>query len=429
MSYEDRIVEAIYTSPSGKDFRFKYENLQKEIVKKTTAFNFPDVEGTYIQDLGKSGRRYPMRVIFWGADYDKTADEFDAAIEEKGAGRLRHPFYGEFDVVPMGTIKRRDDLVTAANQAIYDITFWETIDIVFPTSVVNVQNSIEDGLFAYEVAQSENFGDSISAETPSEQLGLIDSAKAAIRKVKREMAAIANATDEISRDFNNLFDIIDDSIDILIGTPTLLAGQLIQLSKLPARSQSSIGAKLESYRSLIDSFVSGPSNQFQPGNDSENDNSFTVNNLMASVAVTASIESTISEFSVYSTRTQIIAAIERLIDSFNSYVDWSDDNRERLIQGVLPTKEPGTNDLIDTGEGYQNLQDIFSLAAGRLTEIVFTALQERSVRLTRDRSLLDFAAEFYGEIDTELDFIIESNNLSGSEILGLSKGREMLYYV
>ena len=62
--WELRLREAAYTSPSGTRIPFQYENVRSAVTKKTTAFEFPDAPGTYVQDFGAAGSRYPMRVFF-----------------------------------------------------------------------------------------------------------------------------------------------------------------------------------------------------------------------------------------------------------------------------------------------------------------------------------------------------------------------------
>ena len=443
MSWKNRIIQAIYTSPSGEEFVGQFEDVSKTISKKTTPFDFPDVDGTFVQDLGKKGRRYPLRWVFWGENYDAEAERFDNALEEKGAGQLQHPFYpGVFDVVPVGDITRVDALKTAGNQAVYNITFWETIEIVFPVSELSAKNAINikiddfagvitsDGTVSSVGAAPEYFDDSLSVVSSTETVNFVDAAKAALRKVKAAMAKIAATSADIQRQFTDAFDLIDNAIDTLVGAPTLLAAQLIEFTRLPSQAAASIGAKLDSYTTLISSFTGGPSNQFEPSSlDSVPGNNFAINDLLASSSVISMIESTVSDEANFSTRTGTIEAIESMQAAFDQYVAWSDTNRDALVAGGSANRKPGTNDLIDTGESYQSLQDALAIASGRLTEIVFTALQERSVTLDRNRSLLDFAGEFYGEIDTKIDFIIESNKLTGSEILELPKGRKMLYYV
>ena len=436
MSWSDRLTDMVYTSPSGKIFTGIYENVSKDIIKKTTAFTFPDVSGTYVQDLGNSGRQYPMRWIFSGVDYDKDAEEFDTAIEEKGPGILQHPFYGTFDVVPFGTIKRRDDLVTAGNQAIYDIIFYQTIKIVFPISELNAENAIKDDIQDASENLATQYDQDVSVETAPETTGLIDSMKAGLRKIKKAMAKVAAETAAVERAFNDLASIADETISTLVGGPLLIATQLIALSRLPAKTAASIQSKLDAYGNLLASLTEGTDNQFEQGNDSQAGNAYLTNNMIAASAFLGSIESTITSgvdavvpLDIFTTRTDIINTTENIDSKLNDYITWSDRNRENLVIAALPTREPGTSDLIDTGEPYQKLLGSFAICQGRLTQIAFTALQERSVILDRDRTFIDFCAEFYGELDGKYDFMIQTNRLSGSEIIELPKGKTMVYYV
>ena len=115
-----------YTSPSGKEFSFVFDNVSKETDLKTATFTFPEKDGAYIQSLGRGGRRFPLTCIFTGENCMQKADEFEAALEERGIGSLRHPVYGTRAVVPTGTIKREDGLVTEVNTSTVTVTFSET---------------------------------------------------------------------------------------------------------------------------------------------------------------------------------------------------------------------------------------------------------------------------------------------------------------
>jgi len=85
--------------------------------------------------------------------------------------------------------------------------------------------------------------------------------------------------------------------------------------------------------------------------------------------------------------------------------------------------------IIDTGELYDPLQQAVALTAGFLVQVSFTLRQERTRILEKDRTVHDLVAELYGRVDEELDFFINSNALTGSEILELPKGKEIVYYV
>src|SRR6185369_4076910 len=107
--------------------RFGYDDLSSEVDKRTAAFEFPGVDGAYIQDNGHGERRYPLRCLFSGPECDTEASAVESLLLERGTGRLDHPLYGRVDVVPFGTITRRDDLVSAANQAVVEVVFWSTL--------------------------------------------------------------------------------------------------------------------------------------------------------------------------------------------------------------------------------------------------------------------------------------------------------------
>ena len=106
MPWQERLKEAVYVTPSGIRLSFLYENVAQEITKKTSAFDFPDAEGTLIQDHGSSGRRFPLRLFFSGNDYDLEVAAFEDGLSEKGRGKLEHPMYGVRSVVPFGVMKR-----------------------------------------------------------------------------------------------------------------------------------------------------------------------------------------------------------------------------------------------------------------------------------------------------------------------------------
>jgi hypothetical protein len=90
--------------------------------------------------------------------------------------------------------------------------------------------------------------------------------------------------------------------------------------------------------------------------------------------------------------------------------------------------EFGGAGVVDTGEAYQALQQAVALTAGFLIQVSFTLAAERRIVLDRDRTIIDVAAELYGSVDDRLDFLINTNNLSGDDILELKRGRSLVYY-
>jgi prophage DNA circulation protein len=406
MAWFDRLKEAAYTSPSGNRYIFKFENVSTNRTKRTTNFEFPDAVGTYVQENGVSGRVYPMQCIFWGPNCDLDAEAFDNALVEVGTGKLEHPLYGTFDVVPTGTITRRDDLKTAANQVILDVSFMSTIGIIYPSSQTDPASEVIAGIDNYNNATAESLGDNLELGTAVERSTFKNQYDALLDQVEGGLQTIAAAKDSVEAEFNAINDSINRGIDVLIAQPTTLAFQTLQLIQAPARALSLISDRLSAYGNLIDTVILG--------NKPTSKNEYYTKDLYASTYVTGSVLSTVNN--TFDTKVAAVEAANDIITQFEEVNTWRDENLTDL-------------EIIDTGEAYQQLQEVVALTAGYLVEISFSLKQERRIVLDKNRTIIDLAAELYGSVDDNLDFLINSNDLSGSEILELPKGKEVVYYV
>ena len=405
MAWNDRIREAGYTSPSGVRLTFGYENVQRSVGKKTTGFEFPDADGTFVQDLGHTGRKYPFRMFFWGEDYDLEVQAFEDALLERGVGRLDHPIYGSVDVVPFGEIVRRDDLTTAANQAVLQVTFWETIGLVYPSSQTDPASAVLISVDEYNTSASEEFEEVIDLDTEVEKATFEGEYTALLSSVKNGLQGVADTQADVKKQFDAIEKSINQGIDILISKPLTLAFQTILLIQSPARALTSIEARLSAYVGLTDDIIALTQ---------DTANSFHASDLYASTYVTGSVVSVVNN--QFNTKSEALSAADVLLAQMDAVTNWRDDNFALL-------------DEIDTGGSYQQLLEAVALTAGFLVQISFSLKQERRIVLDRDRTIVDLVAELYGSIDDQLDFLINTNNLSGSEILELPKGREIVYYI
>lgn len=412
MAWTDRIREAAYNSPQGTRQTFDFEDVQRSVDKKTAAFDFADADGTYIQDNGHSGRQYPLRVFFWGDDHDLEADAFEALLLERGTGRLEHPRYGVVDVVPFGTITQRDDLKTAANQTIIEVSFWATTGIVYPTGQSDPASDVTDAVSEYNAAAADQFGSVVDTDTAIERVSLKNSFSVLLDAATSTLGGIAAAQDDVRQQFGTIADSIRAGIDDLVAIPSDLAAQAIILLQAPAQSIDAIATRLSTYAGLIDDLID--SDPAEPGYDAREANTYHAAELYASTYVTGSVLSVVN--TQFETKSAALAAAEEILDQLAAVTAWRDDNYASLSE-------------IDTGESYQKLLTAAALAAGFLVEISFSLKQERRITLDRARSIIDLAAELYGSVDDKLDFLIQSNSLTGSEILELPRGREIVYYV
>lgn len=414
MSWQDRIAEAALTSPSGVRLTFAYEDVSEVIELDGTAHKFVDADGTYVQRTGNSGRRYPLRVFFWGADYDIETATFNNALLEDGVFKLEHPIYGTKDVVPFGTVKRRDDLKTAGNQSVTDIVFWETIGVVYPAGQGDPASAVLSAVDDFNTSFADEFDKFLNVDTASLRATFKNNYTALLDTMQNGLQAVADVQDNVRTEFNAINDSINQGIDILVSEPLTLAFQTSQLIQSPARVLTDIRARLNAYGDLASSIISGDGAVVSSDGGVKSSNQFHTNDLYTSTYVTGSVVSAVNN--QFITKKDALEAAELILDQLEDVTNWRDANFQSL-------------DEIDTGASYQQLQEAVALCAGFLVEISFSLKQERSITLNRARTIIDLAGELYGEVDSQLDFLINTNNLSGSEILELPKGREIVYYI
>lgn len=398
--------------------RFSYTDVSSEIDKRTSAFEFPGIAGAYVQDNGPGARRFPLLCFFSGPDCDLEAQAFEALLLERGAGRLEHPLYGKHTVVPFGTLTRRDDLLSGANQTLLEVCFWSTLGAVYPSSGLSPKHEVNLSIGFTQQKLSAGFARKMNLLTAARRANTQLTVRQALRNIQAAMRKVAGVTEAVNREFRDLQQQVNFGLDVLIGTPLLMAQQLLNLISAPGRALAGILSRLEGYADLLDRMLG--SSRSTPGDVSvlpalrlRLSNDFHTAELLASGAVIGSLTSVVH--TTFTAKPQALEAAEALLAQADALTAWQDERYGDLEQ-------------IDTGEGYQSLQETVALAVGFLVEISFSLVPERAVVLDRPRSIIDLSAELYGSVDDKLDFLISTNRLTGSDILELPRGRRIVYY-
>ncbi len=401
MAWQDRLKPASYTPPGGTPIGFEYTNVAVSAELRGSRYDFAGREGTYAQPTGSSGRMIPMRLFINGPDYDTAAETLFEALRVPGVGVLEHPVYGSINVVPMGKLDRRDDLVTAASQAVIEVTFWETIGTLYPSGQTDPASAVSQTVAAYNDAGAQDFAEGLDIADEAERVAVVAQARALTDAVNAFLSPIAATTDSVREQFDEIYTSINTGISDTIGAPLDLAFQVSLLIQAPGRAADLWADKLAAYRDLADQIF---------GTAPPDTNAFKTSDLYAAGALTGTIVSAVN--TQFSTQPDALRAAQNILTLSEDLTTWRD------------TYAPS-----DTGQAYAQWQQAAALAAGFLVEISFTLAQERTITLSRNRTIIDVCAQLYGTIDDKLDFLINTNSLSGSEIIELPAGRTIKYYV
>lgn len=435
-TWRDRLKPAAYTSPTGKRVTFAFEDLSRGFTIRGTQFDFPGVNDSYIQQSGYSSRKYPFACIFSGGQCDLLATQFEQALLETGTGRLEHPIYGTIDVVPLGDVDRSDALKTACNESIVTVTWFTTTGAIYPTSTTNAQNEIQSALDGFNLAAATAFASGVpNLKGVGALAGAIATIKGALKSVKGALAKASAAVSSVRKAFDTAFIAINSGMDLLIGTPLQLALQIENLIQSPGRALKGIESRLEAYANLADSIFG--SSAGNPGkalhatstllaNQTKAANDFHISKLFALSAVAGSVVSVTAQpiKLAFSTRNQVLSAAVAVAEQLDAATVWLDAGHTALA--AVNTR---ANYQVDTGEAYAALQQLVALTTGYLVQASFSLLPEKAIVLDRPRTIIDLCAELYGSVaDDKLDLLINTNQLSGDQILELAAGTRILYY-
>jgi prophage DNA circulation protein len=245
--YTDRLTEATITTPDNEQYTFDYTDVSKETNAKTSTYEFSDTPGALVQHYGNGATSFPLTFFIAGVDYDIDAKDFEDSLAEPGVTVLEHPLYGIKNVVPTA-IRREDRLRSGGGQAVFNITFIETIIPVAPGS--EVQTLVE-----IEVVQTELAEINIDAYLAIYQAitDFIDGAARVldfVNNVRSAVNTVLNTVASIQQTFDQIANEITSNIEFLLNAPSLLAASLQRLVDTPARLIASVKQRIDIYKGI-----------------------------------------------------------------------------------------------------------------------------------------------------------------------------------
>jgi prophage DNA circulation protein len=418
MSTLDRLRQDIkMVSPLGMEFSALWRGSTRTRRKLLGVYDYPDHDGTIVQDLGSSGYRYQMSVFFAGEKNDIEAEKFSDALVERGQWEVTHPVKGVM-ALQLESWTERNNPVEDINTTQFELNWIEPANIEIILSVEEVITKIK--------AKSEKANLSLAdqlLQLKQDAFAKIQAAKNAIDSVTNAinsvLGPIAATVTEINDAFNQVTRSIQQALDAAILQPLTIARQIQQLAQLPGLVSNDFQARFESYKELA-ADVFGLS---EDGTSEADFNKTLVFECTIGSILVASTQ--IAADSEFQTRPQVINAIEETTSLFESSVAALD-----AIQAQYADKDIDLQ-YFSQSQSYTDIWVLNALANKALLESSFDLKIEKRFTLDRNRSPLEITVTEYGglgENDSNYDLFINSNNLKGNDILYLPTGREVVVY-
>lgn len=408
MAIDDVLQIVKYISPAGNEFTFEYESVSMEVSKKTSEFIFPEKDGAFIQDLGRSGRKFPFTLYFSGDDYLEMADSFMLALEERGIAKLEHPIYKNRDVVPTGSITRRDDLVNEINQSVFTVTFSESFkDITFPTSTTDAENSLSGSLDNYEETAAEKFADDIDTDDVLSRNVTKNTLDKGMTNFNKGVGGLVSQSTALFSQYDIILSSFESGIDNIASEANILSRQLIKIVRTPSRVETKMEFKTKVYSDMKDHYIDDYGKTTANQEDVFYSDKLYIDSVMAAIC-----EGVL--YSEFSNKNEVINNLNDLLEIYDEISEFEDDNIDDL-------------GIVDTGETYDSLLDIVSKTAAYMISLSFDLPTEKKIILGEDTSLIPLVSELYGDLEKLETFILD-NNLNVDEIENLPVGKEIVYY-
>jgi prophage DNA circulation protein len=452
------ILDARYTSPSGKEAVFLVEKAKRDTELKTGVFVFPHRDGAHVQHQGRGARMFPLACIFSGPECMDAADAFEEMLIERGAGELQHPAYGAVKAVPTGSFSREDDLVEGINESAVTVTFTETIvdgdaDVLAATAADAVAEAQDE--FSEQAAA--DFASGLQTDDIPEQLAITgaleesaqsvsDNLQGLARSDKRTFADFVTSAKQLKSDIQNLYKKTQDAagkIESVYVKALNIGRQVLRLMRLPSRAAVSISEKIKGYSELAADLI----NQYRndPFGTRKTAQAYSAAQLAITGAVAAIAEGaslSVAEEAAKSPSARASAASGVLngTDAGGGTAGVSSREEAVLAANTLVRLLEETQEFADTkiaanafvdsdSAAYLSFLTLVRNSAKLVLNASFSLPLQKTVTLDRDRQAVELCAELYGEIDEKLDGFIALNNFNIDEIQLIPMGRSVSYYV
>ena len=419
MSYIDRLRQLQLTSPNGSVFTANWVSNDQSKEKNLGVFNFPNVDGSEVQDLGIKSANIPLSFSFEGEDNDLEARDFFKACDERGPWEIIHPVDGVLSL-QLSSVTKKDDPVNSGNVTRFETTWIEPIKESTERTSAQLASEVEAQAAQSNLSSQAQYNENISLDQASEQIANEQAINNSIIDYNDSFGNIISLSDTIAAEVTATTTGIYDSLNQATIDALSLAGQTQQLIQFPILATNNIKSRVEAYGNYITSQLS----QSPEGNTLEAKNTANVIELNCSASIIGMALSITS--GDLSTRTEAISLIETLTDTFDTITEALDNIQENFESKSIDKQ------YFSNSSSYTDLLRLIGLTILYLLRSALDLKIEKKYTLEKPSTPIVETVKNYGtlgESDENLDFFLITNNLMGTYIRYLPAGYELVAYL
>jgi len=416
VSWRDRLRQVItLVSPQGNTFGALWRGDPRSKEKSLGRFKYPGVRGEKTQDLEIGAVRYPLTIYFQGENHDLEGERFWQACDESGPWAVTHPVKGDV-ALQLVSISERVDPVESGNITQFNTEWVEPLGVTVVVSAAQLQAQITSGIVEVNTAGAEQLETNIIQKSASAVAKFQAAVESIQSTVKSTLAPLYEVSSEINSQISAVQRGIDDTLSIIPIDVLSIAGQIQNLIQLPALAITDIEARIEAYENMAAAIFADE----QTESGAAVRNGVAVNELALTAIIGAVADSVVT--GELENRVQAISIIESNIGLFDDITNYLDDAQALYLSDEIE------NQYFSQGSSFSVAYNSIGLTVAYLLRSSFDLSIEKRFRLLKNRAPIEITITEYGDVE-EFDFFIDTNQLSGDDILVLPAGREVVVYI
>jgi len=442
----------IVTCGDGRKFYPLWIRATVEKDFNVAQYEFMEVAGTLVRKYKPKGKLYEIKICFHGDNHLDTAESFDRSSNDERPWNIQHPLYGSITVQPLKL--KRDD--TSINVTEFSGPFVETIteenpqvNISKPAKVIADKAQLDDLLANYFVGRLVPSTTVVSSITPPtavvsvQRRNISQIYNAVSKRVKGATDSVKDVLD--ADEYFNAFHKANSAVLQITSFPLEASRAVIALINAPFQFKNSVLSRIGSLTASFDMIRQSIEGLTESGVVLATEvvarkliyetNGAMVISSMATASIlqydqanneltdSPTVDGSNLVTPDYPSRTAVISVMETLLDTYNTYLEDLDS---------LQTDNGGEEDsFIPDPTNAQALAALINFTVAELMSIVLTGRQERVITLKDDTNLISLAHKLYGldQEDSSIEQLMETNKIGINELMKLSKGRQIVYYV
>lgn len=390
----------IITCGDGTVFNPLYSRLTKDREYNLTEFNFPNLDGTFVDRRRPKGIRYELEIIFQGENNLDQAQAFDVSASDSRPWTIEHPLYGRLTVQPISlSFDDRSYNTTTIKGTVVETN--EDAGLVTTISPSDQVDLLQERAFSS--------GADAFAQKPANSQAL------SVNNSVYFNSGIQIVPLDGAEEYTNIFNSANAAVLNVTAQPLNAITQAQSLLLAPARFETSVQNRLNAFQVQLATLFGSTETI-----DSVEDKILFENSaggLICAMCVAASNP----QQGNYTSSTSVLSVVDQIVVQYNTFII--------ELDAIQTDNGGGLDSYIPDFEFISDLTYLVDFTISNLFSIALNASQERIVFLPFDTNIIELANTYYGDLENGIDLVLSANNWGLSNILAVNQGTPFIYYV